>query len=598
VNVALNIAHQMFSVRPDYNKLGMLRRDFPGVPLMALTATANGKVVNDAIHALGMANEYRFVTSFNRPNLRYQVLEKDSKTIEAIAAYISKRSSDSGVIYCLSRKDCEKLAEKLTTKVQGARVSFYHAELDAHERERRHREWSHGRISVLCATIAFGMGIDKPDVRYVIHYSMPKSITHYYQESGRAGRDCENADCILYYTYKDKKILENMIIKSSNEPYGPATRRKIEQLYTCVRYCEDEFRCRRTMQLEFFGETFDSRKCNKTCDNCRAARVPDRRDLTSIAQEILRLLDSMAKKKRVTMTQLTDLYRGSKSQSATKGLDTSALDGYGRGSKLKKIELDKIVHAMVCDHILVETSIQTQSGYKIDYIEAAENAGRVLNGQHKFYVNFPTPHQNGKEEQTTAKKRKANNSKGSKPSKSNVTGVAPEEIGVNVPMELDESDNEDSSSILMPRAEDTVRPLIPPRKSTELAQRIKELAEAWAREEAMLGSKSVFYWNIMSNHAMKAISSAVPTTIAELSEVGVLGAEILKNYGERLVRVVAAFVEREDLGSQVAMTKASKRPRMEAEAPIVEKAKVSNPTGTRSGIPGNDVVASKYFGKP
>jgi bloom syndrome protein len=150
---------------------------------MALTATANERVVNDAIRALAMRNPYRYITSFNRPNLRYEVRQKDSKSLDAIADYISKRPTDSGVIYCLSRKDCEKLSEQIQQKVRSRpgcsriRVSFYHAELDAFEREKRHREWSNGVVSVLCATIAFGMGIDKPDVRYVIHFSLPKSIT-------------------------------------------------------------------------------------------------------------------------------------------------------------------------------------------------------------------------------------------------------------------------------------------------------------------------------------------------------------------------------------------------------------------------------------
>lgn len=567
----------------------MLRRDFPGVPLMALTATANGKVVNDAIRALGMTNEYRYVSSFNRPNLRYQVLKKDAKTIEAIAAYVSKRSKDSGVIYCLSRKDCEKLSEQLSTKVKGARVSYYHAELDAHERERRHREWSNGQISVLCATIAFGMGIDKPDVRYVIHYSMPKSITHYYQESGRAGRDSENADCILYYSYKDKRILENMIIKSSNDPYGESTRRKIDQLYTCVRYCEDEFRCRRTMQLEFFGENFDASKCNKTCDNCRAARILDRRDLTSVAHEILRLMDSVVQKKRVTLMQLTDLYRGSKSQSATKNLDIGRLDGYGKGSKWKKYELDKIVHAMICDHIIVETAIQNQSGYSIDYVEKAENAQNLLNGQHKFHVNFPTAEKKGKENKDQQKKKRKTPSATSKlPAAVGAKSFA-DPGSASVPMELDDSDD-DNASTMNPRGDDALgRPLLPPRKSTELAKRIKELAEAWAREEAMLGNDSVYYWNIIPNHAMKAIASAVPTTIDELREVGVLGVEILKNYGERLVRVVAAFVEREDLGLLVSSAKASKRPRLDVPA--------ETSTSVTQSVPGNDVVSSKYFSR-
>ena len=148
--------------RPDYNQLGILRTQFPNVPMMALTATANEKVVNDAIFALKMRNAYRYKTSFNRPNLRYEVRKKDKKLIDTVANYIASKPGESGVIYCLSRKDCEIVAEKIQAKLnekgcRSIRVSFYHAELDAEERKRRHHEWSIGNVNVLCATVAFGV---------------------------------------------------------------------------------------------------------------------------------------------------------------------------------------------------------------------------------------------------------------------------------------------------------------------------------------------------------------------------------------------------------------------------------------------------------
>ena len=159
-----NIFFLPLCYRPDYNALGTLRQEYPNVPIMALTATANEKVVNDAVRALRMNNEYRYRSSFNRPNLRYEVRRKDGKVIDTIAEYVSGRPNDSGVIYCLSRRNCEELSEKLQAKLRESGqghviVSFYHADLDPAERQRRHKAWSVGRISVLCATIAFGMGI-------------------------------------------------------------------------------------------------------------------------------------------------------------------------------------------------------------------------------------------------------------------------------------------------------------------------------------------------------------------------------------------------------------------------------------------------------
>lgn len=572
--------------RPDYNKLGMLRREYPGVPLMALTATANEKVVGDAIRALDMRNEYRYTSSFNRPNLRYEVRRKDTKTIDAIAEYISKRPSESGVIYCLSRKDCEKLAEKLQEHVRSksgcnrVRVSFYHADLDPHERQRRHSEWSNGIISVLCATIAFGMGIDKPDVRYVIHYSMPKSITHYYQESGRAGRDGDNADCILYYSYKDKKILENMIVKSSNNPSGQATRRKIDQLYSCVGYCEDEFACRRTLQLDFFGEKFDRSKCNKTCDNCRAQREPDRRDLTSVAQTILRLFTDATQQKRgtrLTLVQLIDLFRGSKSQSATKFLDTGRLQGYGAGSKYKKHEVDRMAHSMVFDRIIVEKSVENKSGFNSDYVEFAENAMAVQNGSRKFFVDFPKPAKRADVEKenkaaepksTRSRKQDSTGKKKKAPApaaKANAKKAALNMIQKPLTFTIDESsgDEEDDDELdvaVRPRstAGKSQSVSILPHEATQvLISRIKTLATNWAEEERMYG-KNMFYWNILSNDAMKSIAAQAPTTIEDLEGIGVLGENIIKEYGERIVKIVASYVAQEGLEEYVALRPAKR----------------------------------------
>lgn len=544
--------------RPDYNRLGLIRSEFPGVPLMALTATANEKVVNDAIRVLGMQNPYRYVSSFNRPNLRYEVRKKDGKTIEAIAGYIATRPNDSGVIYCLSRKDCENLSAKLQEVVRAkpgcsrVRVSFYHAELDATEREQRHRDWSNGCLSVLCATVAFGMGIDKPDVRYVIHYSMPKSITHYYQESGRAGRDGDEADCVLYYCYKDKKILEHMIIQSA--PQGashPATQRKIEQLYSCVRYCENNFTCRRTMQLEFFGERFDSVKCQKTCDNCRAGRVPEQRDVTDTAKQILRLLRSILKQRSnngVTLTQLCDLYRGTKSKAVTRSLNLRQLEGYGDGLKTPRQDLDRIVHSMIFERLLVESSEENKGGFATDYVHIGGEALSLESGGRKLLVNFPKEAEEVGKKTMAATKRRSEGSSKTKSKKANTSSSAyfPKETIV-----IDEEDDDDlaGENDLLDTAKNKLSGTgaVLPLDSTQLlVNRIKTLAQNWSQEERMMGN-SVFYWHIFSNDVMKAIAAQVPLSIDELKTIGGLGENIITEYGERLIKVLKSFIEQEGL---------------------------------------------------
>ena len=169
--------------RPDYFELSRLRREFPNVPIMALTATANQTVIEDTIRRIGMRNPFKHSQSFNRPNLTYTVYKKHGKCTSQIADIIRKRPQETGIIYCLSKKGTEELVQDLQKELPDMRrnITFYHADVSPEEREHRQRCWSSGDIKVIVATVAFGMGINKPDVRYVIHHSLPKSLTNYYQ---------------------------------------------------------------------------------------------------------------------------------------------------------------------------------------------------------------------------------------------------------------------------------------------------------------------------------------------------------------------------------------------------------------------------------
>ena len=263
--------------RPDYRNLRQLREDFPSVPVIALTATATEQVREDIITQLDLQRGRVFLSSFNRANLSYSVQPKSSSWVLS-TAMLRRLGGQSAIIYCFSRKETEDLAEDLNR--QGLAARPYHAGLDAETRRRTQEDFAQDRVSVIVATVAFGMGVDKPDIRLVVHYSLPKSLEGYYQETGRAGRDGLPSECVLFYAYADKAKQDYFI----NQIEDPSERSNARQkLAKMVEFAELAV-CRRRFVLEYFGERWDEENCGG-CDTC--LRSEETFDATEIAQKVL-----------------------------------------------------------------------------------------------------------------------------------------------------------------------------------------------------------------------------------------------------------------------------------------------------------------------
>ena len=301
--------------RPEYTQLGALKTAFPQVPILALTATADRLTRQDMAKQLGIAHAEQHIASFNRPNLSLEVRPGKQRR-EQIVKFLRDRPGQAGIIYCLSRKNTEDLAEKL--RAAGYNAEAYHAGLSAVKRADVQSDFINDRTLIVCATIAFGMGIDKSNVRWVIHYSLPKNLENYYQEIGRAGRDGAKADTLLFYTYNDYMVLKDMLSGNGNSELQLA---KLERMKEYA----DSLACRRRILLNYFSEDH-SEDCGN-CDIC--ANPPERFDGTVLAQKALSAIARL--KERVGVNMVIDVLRGSsRADIRNNGYDQIKTYGVGR----------------------------------------------------------------------------------------------------------------------------------------------------------------------------------------------------------------------------------------------------------------------------
>ena len=355
--------------RPEYRQIKQVRQRFPSAPILALTATATQQVREDIIQQLGLRDTSIHIASFNRPNLYYEVQPKTSKSYQQLYQYI-KGKKGSGIVYCISRKTVDQVAEHL--QKDGINALPYHAGMNDQERSENQTRFIRDDVQIMVATIAFGMGINKPDVRFVVHYDLPRNLEGYYQESGRAGRDGEPAKCTLFFSFADARKIEYFINQKTEQNEQQKARQQLRQVLDYAEGTE----CRRSSVLGYFGESFAGNCGN--CDNCRNGNNSE--DWTIEAQKFLSCVARTGQK--FGMMHIINVLRGGKGERIIQ-YQHHLLSTYGIGKDKTLGEWRRLSRSLVQQNLLVET----EDNFRI--LKLNQHSWEVMRKQRSVFIAVP-----------------------------------------------------------------------------------------------------------------------------------------------------------------------------------------------------------------
>jgi ATP-dependent DNA helicase RecQ len=355
--------------RPEYRQIKQVRQRFPSVPILALTATATERVREDIIQQLGLREASIHLASFNRPNLYYEIQPKSSRPYQQLLKYILEEKG-SGIVYCISRKTVDKIAEQL--QKDGVNALPYHGGMNDKDRSENQTRFIRDDVQIMVATIAFGMGINKPDVRFVVHYELPRNLEGYYQESGRAGRDGEPAKCTLFFSFGDVRKIEYFIDQKTEPKEQMIARQQLRQVLDYTESSE----CRRSIVLRYFGETYQG-NCG-LCDNCRDDKTSE--DWTIEAQKFLSCVARTGQK--FGMMHIIKVLRGGKSEKISQ-YQHHLLSTYGIGKDKTVEEWKRLSRSLIHQNLVAET----QDGFRI--LKLNQHSWEVMRKQRSVFIAVP-----------------------------------------------------------------------------------------------------------------------------------------------------------------------------------------------------------------